>query len=240
MTQLCSGLPQRYRPPVQGAVDPFFANVVMLSHFDGANGSQTFTNVIGANPNFVASGAAALTTANFKFGTASINRISGSIVAAPSAAWNLGVADLSLDCWLYITALPNPSNVFCDFRAVMGAAPLRPILTITNAGAFQLYVDPSVRISGGSIALNTWTYFNWSRVAAVSRFYVGTVGVANQIGADYADTNNYISGNLSFLSDAYATQLSSGGGDEFRLTAGNGRGNSGASIPVPTSAFPNQ
>lgn len=81
--------------------DPFFSNVVSLLHFDGTNGQTTTTDVIG-NSITLASGFA-LTTANFKFGTASVGNSAstnaGVQIATSSALQPLG-NDTTIECWV--------------------------------------------------------------------------------------------------------------------------------------------
>lgn len=81
--------------------DPFFSNVVSLLHFDGTNGQTTTTDVIG-NSITLASGFA-LTTANFKFGTAAVGNSAstnaGVQIAASSALQPIG-NDTTIECWV--------------------------------------------------------------------------------------------------------------------------------------------
>ena len=87
--------------------DPYFANVVALLHFDGADGSTTFTDVKGHT--FTAAGNAQIDTAQSLFGGASL-LLDGSgdyIWAADSADWDFGTADFAVELWGRFNALPS-------------------------------------------------------------------------------------------------------------------------------------
>lgn len=77
--------------------DPFFSNVKFLCHFNGTNGSTTFTDVIGHT--MTPSGAAQISTAQSLFGGASGSHsgVSGYVSVADSADLELGSSDFTLE-----------------------------------------------------------------------------------------------------------------------------------------------
>jgi YD repeat-containing protein len=74
-----------------------------LLHFDGTNGSTTFTDVLGHT--FTSSNGAALSTANFKFGTGSLglNGSNQSISTPSSTDFDLQ-GDFTIEAWVYYNA----------------------------------------------------------------------------------------------------------------------------------------
>ena len=84
--------------------DPYWSNVVLAMHMDGANNSTTFTELKGKTA--LTSGIVNLTTARFKFGTASLQvrkDINGSISFANSADFKFGASSLfTLEFYLYV------------------------------------------------------------------------------------------------------------------------------------------
>ena len=81
-------------------VDPHWSNVVALLHLDGANGSATFTDQKGHT--FTAGGSATLSTAQQKFGSASLvlNGSTQYITSATSADWEMGSGDFTIEMWV--------------------------------------------------------------------------------------------------------------------------------------------
>lgn len=85
--------------------DAFFSSIAALLHFDGTNGSTTFTDVIGNT--WTANGAAALDTSVKAFGTASGNFGNASDFASASVAnLNFGTSDWTVEYQLYLNILP--------------------------------------------------------------------------------------------------------------------------------------
>lgn len=83
-----------------GAADPYWANVVALLHLDGSNGSSTFTDQKGHL--FSGSGTATLSTAQSKFGSASLllDGATKYIASASSADWEMGAGDFTIECFV--------------------------------------------------------------------------------------------------------------------------------------------
>ena len=80
--------------------DPYAANVLSLLHFDGANGSTTFTDQV-AGHSWGATGGSTISTAQSKFGGSSLNvPISSNIeLSSPGSEWVM-TGDLSIECWM--------------------------------------------------------------------------------------------------------------------------------------------
>ena len=73
-----------------GSADPYAANVISLLHFDGVNGSTTFTDQVPSR-SWGRSGTSTISTAQSKFGGSSLNvPVSSNIsLSAPTSAWVL-------------------------------------------------------------------------------------------------------------------------------------------------------
>jgi hypothetical protein len=81
-----------------GGID---ANVVLMLHCDGADGSTSFPDSSTSNPKTVTAQInAQVDTAQFKFGGASLllDGISG-LSIPDDADWNFGAGDFTFDCW---------------------------------------------------------------------------------------------------------------------------------------------
>src|SRR5262249_17653495 len=80
---------------------PYFAFVVLLMHFDGANGSSSFSDV--KRHPIVAHGGIALTTSS-RFGDASANfdnPTAGAYLTSPASSdWDLTAGDSTVEMWV--------------------------------------------------------------------------------------------------------------------------------------------
>lgn len=89
-----------YAFAVTGSGDPFWANVGALLHFEGADGSTTFTDSTGRV--WTPLSTTQIDTAEFKFGAASglFNGGTDGLGTTPGAALNFGTGDLTLECFV--------------------------------------------------------------------------------------------------------------------------------------------
>ena len=82
--------------------DPFFANVSLLLHGDGTNGSTTIVDSSPSPKTVTAVGDAKISTAQSKFGGASIGFDgSGDSLAAPASISHFGTGDFTIELWIY-------------------------------------------------------------------------------------------------------------------------------------------
>ena len=83
-------------------VDPYFSDVAVLLHMDGADGGSVFTDVIG---NAVAVSGITTTTDQIKFGISSGKFLTPwtDLAIAHTPALSLGFSDFTVECWVYNT-----------------------------------------------------------------------------------------------------------------------------------------
>jgi hypothetical protein len=219
---------------VSAGADPYFANVVSLIHFDGANGSTTFTDQIAGRTWTRTGTSIAISTAQSKFGGSSLSSVSASEYLTsdtPASDFTFGTADFTIEFW-HRTPASFPSFWFpLDFRT--SGAGVQPCFLYN--GAWQYYTAGAVRITGSAASVNTWYHLAISRVSGTTRLFIDGV----QQGSSYSDSNNYVqsravintngNGPGSFGAAAYY--------DELRITKGVGRYTTNFS--PPTAAFPN-
>ncbi len=145
----------KYRPSV--------INSILLLHFDGTNGSTTFTDVY--SHAFTAHGSAALSTTQIKFGTASL-RCPGVTdwISTPDIAALRGAGDWTVEFWLFSAQIANMT--FCAKRAIQTAA--KGILVFYDGGAA---LGASASVNGTSFVTITTSVFptanTWHHVAFV-------------------------------------------------------------------------
>ncbi len=86
-----------------GQSDPYFSNVVLLMHFDGANTATTFTDVKGHV--MTSNGSAQTSTAQSAFGGSSgyFDGTSAYLTAPPSDDWNFYAGDFTVELFVYFS-----------------------------------------------------------------------------------------------------------------------------------------
>lgn len=215
-----------------GGIDPNYSNVALLLHFDGTNGSQTFTDNSPSPKTLTAAGSGAtLSTSQFQFGTASLN-LSGATnayVTTPSnAAFDIGTGDFTVEGWIRTGA--GNGVVFDRYSVAVGGIQIELV-----SATLRLYLDGAYRINGTtSIVTNTWYYFACTRASGTLRLFID--GVAEGSSPTYT-------GNLTRNVPVVLGATQTGAGrftgfiDEFRFTPGVARYTSNFTTPV--APFPN-
>lgn len=102
----------RYTPGNMGALyDPYYSNVSVLLHANGANAATTIPDSSATPKTFTASGNAALSTTQSKFGVSSIYFDgSGDYISAPdNNDFDLGSV-FTLECWVNFASIPSAGN----------------------------------------------------------------------------------------------------------------------------------
>lgn len=216
---------------VVAPTDPFFANVKALLHLDGTNGSTTITDQIAGHAWSVISNAQ-LSTAQFKFGSASL-LLDGAndAVRATSADFTVGTGDVTVEGWIYPSTLPANWVIF-DQRPD-GTQGLYPTIYVTGS-TLKLFSNSTDRISGGTVVTGGWQHWAWCRASGTSRLFLG----GTQVGSNFADSTNYLGTRIQLGSSGFDTGLGMNGyQDDFRFTPGVARYTSNFTPPV--LPFPN-
>lgn len=205
--------------------DPYYANVVSLLHFDGVDGSTTFTDEKGVA--WTASGNAQIDTSDSKFGGSSLllDGVNDMITAVSDAIWGFGTADWTVECWVKRT---NSNSVFWDNRT---AGP-QSMVTFNDPSGFICYYDSVTTTGSVVIPASTWSHVAWCRNASTLRMFVD--GVVASSGA-YA-TNMGSARPMRIGQDITNAADFSGWIDEWRVTKGVGRYT--AAFTPPSGPFP--
>ncbi len=228
-----------YRFGGAAPTDPDYSSVSLLLHCDGTNGSTSFPDNGPASRTVTAVGAAAVQTAQSKFGGASLGTfISGSaghLTVADNAAFEFGSGDFTIETWAYLTTT--------------SAAIISTKSANTTLYPFQLWINGSAKLAfrgynfAGSALLydlagtttlttGTWHFVQARRNGTTFDLYLnGSLEASTTAsGALYVNTGvttvgDYASGSVSSVRGYL---------DDFRITKGVVR-----STSVPGSAFPN-
>ncbi len=162
--------------------DIYGANVSLLLHCDGANGSTTFTDV-SQNPKTVTATVATVSTTQSKWGGASAtfsgptnNRLT---VAGASTDCSFGTGDFTIEMWVYPTS-QSTIRAFYDDGVTTGSIgnAAGSICIVQWYTQWNVYCNGSVKFGTGtgSSTLNTWQHIALTRSGTtVSLFKNGSL-----------------------------------------------------------------
>lgn len=224
-----------------GAGDPAWSSVVNLSHFDGSNGSSTFTNSSTSGATAFTQGGSSdvLSTTQFVFGTASLRRgSSGTCVATQLENYYVfGTNDFTVE-FRFRPDTVQTANIFDMRQSGGGNAAVPTIYTLSN-GTLVYYHSNTDRItsSTGVITATTWAAIALSRVSGTTRLFVN----GTQVGSSYTDSTNY---NVTARGccGSYTAQQTNAYYDEVRISNGaygSGAGRYSGNYTIATAPFPN-
>lgn len=212
-------------------VDPYYSLVVLLFHFDGANGATSTIDSSSYAHSSTISGAS-LSTSLAKFGPSSLlANGTGQVTVATHSELVVGTSDFTCEAFVYQTSDSG------NFRLIAGgddstANAGRWFLGITNNNYLSMLFEGNNFIaSTAAVTVGAWKHCAYSRTSGVGYLFLDGVLVGS--GAD----SNYYSTATQFRVGG-----TGGGGnpipgyvDEFRLTIGVGRYT--AAFAPPTAPF---
>lgn len=213
--------------PTPPPTDPYYANVVSLLNFPGADGSTTFTDAKGKV--WTPQGSAQIDT--------SLGYNAGQFPGSPSrldsptdADWAMGTGDFTVEAWI------RPSNLSTD-RNIFGVNVSGGLGFGTTSSA--LFCGPTAVsygvIGSTGLPLNTLVHVAACKASGTMRVFVN--GVVDGSGAD---SYNYAQAEVMLASNrvppSAATGYLEGWIRAFRLTKGVARYT--ANFTPPTAPFP--
>ena len=226
-------------------VDLFRSTVSLLLHGDGTNGSTTIIDSSPSPKTVTAVGNAQISTAQSKFGGASIAFDgAGDYLTVPDgAAFEYGSGNFTAEAWVYPGASPNQPIIMGQWDGVGGGTGLSWIIALSNDSSrnlrFLVSTDGSGAVtdsvSSSPLTLNAWNHVALVRSGDVFTAYLnGTSAVSYTIsaGASLFNATNVITIGAS----STATQPFNGYIDDLRITKGVARYT--ANFTPPTAAFP--
>jgi hypothetical protein len=209
--------------------DPYIDNVSLLLHYDGTNGSTTFTDSSPTPKVVSAVGSTAISTAQSKFGGASayFDGTGSYLSVAGSTDLAFGTGDFTVEFFVNI----NLARAYGFFYFTTGTAPNFLIATGSSGRTLRVFVSGSVIDLNGptTLALNTWYHVAVTRSGSTVRVFLN--GIQEESGtcsSDFTNTTAIIGEDLDPI-DAYI--------DELRVTKGIARYT--ANFTPPTAAFDN-
>lgn len=219
--------------------DPYFANVSLLAHFNGSNGSTTFTNNGNATPSSatIQAGSPVIDTSQSVFGGASIHFPNSSGIkwatTSPTNGLAFGTGDFTIE-FRFRIASNSVSVNFYDGRVGNGDG--NPVISMTSGGKVSYFTNGANKInSTTTVTINTWTAVALCRISGTSRLFID----GTQEGGNFTDANNINTANLfNWIAFNGAGASNNGNIDELRVTKGVGR--YASNYTLDTAAFTNQ
>lgn len=224
---------------VAAAFDPFFANVVLLLHLDGANGSTSFVDSGPLNKSVSRNGNAVISTAQSRFGGASL-LLDGDndwLAIANPAGLNLQSVDFCVEGWARLTVTSGGQTLF-DFRGVGAFNVSWAIFTDAANRWAGIYDGPSNTVVAltptNSLPAANGPFFHWAvtRSGTTTRFFIDGVNLAQ---ITYNPPATHSSGVLIGANHAGQNDFA-GHMDEVRITRGHAR--YVANFTPPSEPFP--
>jgi hypothetical protein len=214
-------------------VDPQFGSVSLLLHGNGTNGSTTITDNSPTPKTVTAVGNAQISTAQSKFGGASIlfDGTGDYLDVGSNSAFGYGLSDFTIETWLYRN-VSSSLQVIIDQRAGV-VTQLAPTLYF-NATSLFYYANGGNRITGGVVPASQWVHIALSRSGTSTKLFINGL----QGGSTYSDSNNYIDSpaRVGGANDGSSVASLNGYLDDIRITKGVARYT--ANFTPPTAPFP--
>lgn len=219
------------------ASDPYWDSVVSLMHFDGADGSNVFTDQTGTS--WVGTVNAQLDTDQSVFGGSSL-QLDGSsrILMGEPVDWDFGVSEFTIEAFVRMAILP-----ISDWSAIASHWPLdtngswRLLVGPTGTVLFSWYMDGFHMVSvDDAMSVDTWYHVAVSRVDNDFKLFVGGILVGTTASATAVGSSS-TSVSVGAIAALGVTWYLNGNIDEFRVTKGVGRYS--ADFTPPSSPFPN-
>lgn len=215
------------------AGDTYWSSVSLLLHGDGTNGSTTFTDNATTPKTITRVGAPTISTAQSKFGGASMifNGTSDALSIAHHTELNLYSGDFTIEAWVYCTSFSTSRTVLQKDQTYGSTFPSYALRVYTNGSVGFLvgtgnsagYAQEPVT-AAGLVALNTWSHIACTRSGTTLRIFID--GVLSQTATQ---TGSPTDGGKPLIVGRYPAGGGSADGwwaghiDELRITKGVAR-----------------
>lgn len=223
--------------------DPYYSKVSLLLHGDGANGSTTITDNSPSPKTVTAFGSAQISTAQSKFGGASIafDGSGDNLNASASTDFALGTSAFTVELWAYrLTGAPSNATFL---QLSNGTDTLSPIFGFASGSSLQIYIsstgsswDIASGQSLGTVQVNTWVHYALTRDGSTFRAFEN--GVVQSTWTSTASIYQAANAVCVGLAQNSAIEFYKGYIDDLRITKGVARYTSNftpSSAPFPDS-----
>ena len=210
-------------------LDQYYNSCSLLCHFNGTNGSTTFTDNSKNNLTVTVNGNSQISTAQSKFGGASAYFDgTGDYLSSPSVSdFAFGTGNFTIECWAYKNSGTNNGILHLSSTAggLQANSTTNLAIALFTTGTGTFYVNnTSYNTSAFTNTTNTWNHYAIVRSSGVTKLYFNG-NLVTDIGTSGAitDTTNY-TGTYLAIGGYYSTAyLWNGYIDELRITKGVAR-----------------
>lgn len=215
-----------------GGSDSSFSSVIALMHGNGTNGSTTLTDSSPAAKTYTAFGNAQLSTAEKKWGTASmLFDGTGDYFRTTDnmSDFAFGTGDFTVEVWVKTTS----TGAYCGICGNYQIAQNTFTLFMDTSGLLVWAIaGANIKTSATSINTGAWVHVAVCRSGTTLRMFVDGV----QQGGDLTDATTYTSGTNFRVGDDGSSTFWNGNIDDLRIT--NGVARYTANFTPPTAEFP--
>lgn len=180
------------------------------------NGTSTALTDVSSRNNLVTTSLAKISSAQSKYGTASMYFGSGNLITIPSSNLHaFGTGDFTIEVWIYLTSVPTDTCIIDGRDGTVSA--VKPCIFVQQSSSnFIFYVNGGIRIQGGTYSLNTWQHVAVCRSSGSTKMFVA----GTQVGSTYTDANSYLTCALriGYFNDGTTTNSFNGYMDDLRIT----------------------
>jgi hypothetical protein len=207
---------------------------VLLMHFDGTDGSTTFTDEYGHT--VTPSGNAQIDTAQSKFGGASayFDGTGDYLSGTYTSDFSFGTGNFTIECWIYPTSFADERTIFTTFTTFQTGGGFLLDYDITTGRPRFFSKGTSALIATSGLTLNAWNHVAIVRAGSARTFYVNGTAAGSDTNSDDIDgtsLSNFYVGTLG----TSGTNLALGYYDELRITKGEALYT--ANFTPPSAAF---
>lgn len=215
-----------------GPTDPYFSSVKLLLHLDGINGATSATDSSSSARAITFYGNAQLTTADFKFGSASLLLDgNGDYIDTPSSADFAFSGDFTIEAWVYLT---TNGGTYKTIFSSGGGTNSYGLYHYQNTSLTWYSPNGSGLTTLGTISLSTWHHIAVCRSGSAIKFFVDGV----QLGSTLTESTSFACpSSFKMGYDTVGSAYVAGNIDEVRVTKGVARYTT--NFTAPTAAFPN-
>ena len=222
------------------AGDQYYNSCSLLLHFDGSNGSTTFTDNSPSPKTVTSNNGAAISTAQSKFGGASglFDGTDDYLSINYNSAFNFGTNSFTWESWIYPTNISGIDGIY----ATSGGSGVNPKFVIhLNAGTPSIHYNNLTNgndlytTATSAVSINTWTHLAFVRNGSNWTWYIN----GNSAGTGTNNTNITFTSQPTYIGyggEDYFTPFN-GYIDELRIT--NGVARYTGNFTPSTTAFPN-
>lgn len=158
--------------------DPFRSFRTLILHGNGINGSTNFVDSSPSPASITATGSAAISTAQSRFGGASISFIQtpiGSLSFTESARLSFP-GDFNVETWVFFPSAPSVYAAIFEARTGNKAEPYAlGFRNVSGSIVPELYTGALTFQATAGIAVNTWNHVAWVRSGSTMTTYVNKI-----------------------------------------------------------------